>query len=78
MNENETAPFDPDYLGLDVVDIDSAYSTPGDCAFMDIPERFVYDLPMDEHGLAEMAGPARDALLDELDSAWSDYISGGF
>lgn len=35
---------------------------------VDIPERFVYDAPMDADGLAEMAGPARDYYLDEY--AW--------
>jgi hypothetical protein len=32
---------------------------------VDIPERFVYDAPMDADGLAEMAGPERDEVLDQ-------------
>jgi hypothetical protein len=53
MNTNEQAPFDPIY------DEDNPYRT-------EVPERFVYDAELDEHGLAEMPGPERDVFLDEL------------
>jgi hypothetical protein len=59
MNTHEQPPFDPDF------DADNPYRT-------DIPERFVYDAPMDEHGLAEMSIPERTQLLDELDAAWQE------
>lgn len=59
MNTNGVAPFDPVY------DADNPYIT-------EVPERFVYDAPMDAWGLAEMSIPERTELLDELDAAWQD------
>jgi preprotein translocase subunit SecA len=61
MNTTEQAPFDPDY------DADNPHLT-------EVPERFVYDAPLDEHGLAEMSIPERTELLDELDQAWQDHL----
>lgn len=62
MNTNEQAPFDPIY------DEDNPYRT-------EIPERFVYDAELDEHGLAEMPGVVRDAYLAELQDFWAEVVS---
>lgn len=63
----DTPPFDPDYAGIGYFHIGRAYSEDSSDYYRDIPERFVYDAPMDEWGLAEMAGPERDAMLDLFD-----------
>lgn len=60
-----TPPFDPDYAGVGTFDIDRAYAEDSSDAFRDIPERFVYDAPMDEWGLAEMSIPERNEFLDD-------------
>jgi hypothetical protein len=61
MNTSEQAPFDPDY------DADNPFRT-------EVPERFVYDAPLDEHGLAEMSIPERTDLLDELAQEWEYHL----
>ena len=65
MTTNEQAPFDPVY------DEDNPYIT-------EVPERFVYDEPMDEWGLAEMAGPQRDVYIDVLRSEIESFYEDVF
>ena len=64
-----TPPFDPAYAGIGTFDIDRAYAEDSSDFHRDIPERFVYDAPMDPWGLAEMAGPERDAFIDDFEEA---------
>lgn len=64
-----TPPFDPEYAGIGTFDVDRAWSEDSSDALRDIPERFVYDAPVDEWGLAEMSIPERNEFLDDFADA---------
>lgn len=70
-----TPPFDPDYAGIGAFDMDRAHSEDSSDAHRAIPERFVYDAPVDEWGLAEMSIPERNEFLDNFAADMEDHFS---